>query len=193
MLPHEIAAVIANNPALQAGYQNMLNWIQAGGKHGSLGGLVPNEAVVRTADMPWGENIAYDAAGNVISMYRPARPGEISPYGPVGGGPSAPEWTPAQLAAMPVPDAFKAQNIPGYVAPTYRPTAGAPAAQGSVNSIGIPRMIDPSNPALDVYQVVQRQLGIAAPQPATGPTLDPLRNKRRRRPVSPLASQYTAV
>jgi hypothetical protein len=122
MLPHEIKAAIAGNSQLESGYQNMLNWIAAGGKHGSLGGLTLNEAVVRTADMPWGENVAYDAAGNVVSMYRPARPGEWS-YG--GGGPSAPEYDPAKSAAAHVPWGFTSKGIAGQSqSPGYTGYAG---------------------------------------------------------------------
>jgi hypothetical protein len=104
MLPGELQAQHGSDP----GYQNFLRWISAGGKHGTLAGKIWNEAVARTASTPWGENKAYDAAGNEVSMYRAVRPGEASPYR--GTGPSAPEYDPARSAAMFVPDAFKAPN-----------------------------------------------------------------------------------
>ena len=94
MLPGEIQAAIAGNPAQQQGYQAFKDWVAAGAKHGSYAGLMPNEAVVRVENTPWGENIAYDAAGNAVSQYRAPRAGEVSPYGgavaPGSGGPSAP-------------------------------------------------------------------------------------------------------
>lgn len=98
MLPGEIQKAIAGNAQLQSGYQNFLNWIAAGAKHGSYAGLMPNEAVVRVENTPWGENIAYDAAGNAVSQYRPARPGEVSPYGGAQGvsAPAAPTGAPLQ-------------------------------------------------------------------------------------------------
>ena len=103
MLPGQLQQQYGNDP----GYQNFLKWIAAGGKHGSYAGMMPNEAVVRVENTPWGENIAYDAAGNAISQYRAARPGEISPYqGPAG--PSAPEYDPNNPAAAFIPDNIRA-------------------------------------------------------------------------------------
>ena len=129
MLPHEIQAAIAGDPRLQAGYQNMLSWIGAGGKHGSYAGLIPNEAVVRSEMTPWGENIQYDAAGNQVSFYRAPRPGEVSPY-QGAAGPSAPEYDPVRSAAAFVPENFRAKSI-----------AAALAAQGKpnpfINAMGV--------------------------------------------------------
>ena len=135
MLPHEIQAAIAGNPGLTAGYNNMLAWIAAGGKHGSLAGMMPNEAVVRTADMPWGENVAYDAAGNSVSMYRPARPGEISPY-QGAAGPSAPEYNAARSAAMYVPPEFTAKGIAAALLKQQQqtPFINAMGAQGGFSA-----------------------------------------------------------
>ena len=96
MLPGEILAL----PNLdRAGYQNFLNWIAAGAKQGVLTSeMVPNEAVARVENTPWGENKAYDANGNEISMYRPRRPGEAQVYGGGGGAsaPAAPTGAPLQ-------------------------------------------------------------------------------------------------
>ena len=104
MLPGQLQQQYGNDP----GYQNFLKWIAAGGKHGSYAGMMPNEAVVRVENTAWGENIAYDAAGNAVSQYRAARPGEISPYqGPAG--PSAPEYDPNNPAAAFIPDDIRAQ------------------------------------------------------------------------------------
>jgi hypothetical protein len=130
MLPHEIQAAIAGDARLTSGYNNFLSWIASGAKHGSNYGLMPNEAVVRSEQTPWGEGINYDAAGNVVSGYRPARPGEISPY--QGTGPSAPEWTPQQLAGMHVPYEFTAKGIAAALAAAGKPDPfiNAMGAQG---------------------------------------------------------------
>ena len=124
MLPGELQAKYGSDP----GYKNFLNWIAAGGTHGSYGGMMPNEAVVRSAETPWGENVHYDAAGNVVSLFRPPRPGEVSPY--KGRGPSAPNYDPARSKAMFVPDEFKAPNlatalgIPNYTTPPTEASLG---------------------------------------------------------------------
>lgn len=110
-----IAAGYLNDP----GYQNFRNWYAAGAKHGSYAGMMPNEAVVRSSETPWGENIQYDAAGNQVSMWRAPRPGEVSPYGgnvpPGSGGPSAP-GPPAAGAANPTTQAIIAAlgTVPGW-------------------------------------------------------------------------------
>jgi hypothetical protein len=121
VLPGELQQKYGNDP----GYQNFLRWIGQGGKHGSYAGLIPNEAVVRSVDTAWGENIHYDAAGNQVSYYRQPRPGEVSPYqGPAG--PSAPEYDPARSAAMFVPDAFKAKGIAAALGQTASAPTQAP-------------------------------------------------------------------
>src|SRR5688572_12671270 len=113
MLPGQLQAQYAADPF----YQAYLQWQAAGGKHGSYEGLVPNEAVARVVNYDWGENKAFDAAGNEVSMYRPPRPGEISPY--VGTGAAAPAYNPAASAAAPVPWAFTAKGIAGAPQPVH--------------------------------------------------------------------------
>ncbi len=134
MLPSEIQAAIAGNQGLTDGYQRMLQWIAGGGQHGSYAGLIPNEAVVRSAMTPWGENIQYDAAGNEVSFYRAPRPGEISPYqGPAG--PSAPEYDPVASRNAPVPWGFTSKGIAGQAQPAgwngYSRGASGAAPAGS--------------------------------------------------------------
>ncbi len=136
MLPGELQAQYGSDP----GYKNFLSWIAAGGKHGTLGGLTPNEAVVRTVNLPWGENKAYDAAGNEVSMYRALRPGEVSPYGPAGGAPSAPDYDPAKSAAAFVPWGFTSKGIAGKPQPSGWTgygggSAAAPAAPSASPSV----------------------------------------------------------
>jgi len=119
MLPGEIQIAIANDPRLQSGYSNFLNWIGAGGKHGSLGGLTVNEAAVRSENMPWGENRWYDASGNEVSLYRPVRAGEVSPYG-TGGGPSAPAYDPVASRNAFVPPEWREPFLSALAnQPTY--------------------------------------------------------------------------
>jgi hypothetical protein len=122
VLPGELQQKYGNDP----GYQNFLRWIGQGGKHGSYDGLIPNEAVARSVDTPWGENIHYDAAGNQVSFYRQPRPGEAPYYTGGNGGPSAPEYDPARSAAMFVPDAFKAKGIAAALGQTASAPAPAP-------------------------------------------------------------------
>jgi hypothetical protein len=162
VLPAEILAL----PGLdRAGYQRMLDWIAAGGKHGSLGGLVPNEAVARTADTPWGENLAYDAQGNVISMYRPARAGEASPYG-TGTGPSAPEYNAAASAAAFVPDEYKQggagsqgkfASMPGL----FNFASGAAPAQAQNPMAQLFAAIGRGGPQAQAPQVAQKRVAPA--------------------------------
>ncbi len=119
-----IAAGYLNNP----GYQNFRNWIAAGAKHGSLGGKVLNPAVVRHVDTAWGEGLDYDAAGNLVSLYMDAPAGVVSPYGPVGGGPSAPGPPPPTTVAVgpAVRDAIIDVLGGGRTARTPWPGAAAP-------------------------------------------------------------------
>lgn len=143
MLPGELQSKYGSDP----GYKNFLNWIAAGGKHGSYAGLMPNEAVVRTANTPWGENVAYDAAGNQVSMYRPPRPGEVSPY--QNAGPSAPAYDPVASRNAFVPWAFTSKGIAGKPQPAgwngYS-SGGGPAP--SLNAaLGIPNYSTPPTQA----------------------------------------------
>ena len=119
MLPGELQAKYGSDP----GYKNFLSWIAQGGKAGVLTPqMMPNEAVARVVDMPWGENKAYDAAGNEISMYRQIRPGETPYY--KGSGPTHLPYDEARSRSMFVPDAFKSKTslpvalgIPNYTTP----------------------------------------------------------------------------
>lgn len=81
-----VAGGFLNDP----GYQNFLDWVSKGAKHGTLGGKVVNPLAVSSKDTPWGENKWYDAGGNEVSLYMDAPAGVESPYGPAGTGPSAP-------------------------------------------------------------------------------------------------------
>lgn len=164
MLPGEILAL----PDLdRAGYQRMLDWVAAGAKHGSYAGLMPNEAVVRVENTPWGENKAYDAAGNEISMYRPPRPGEVSPYGgnvePGSGAPSAPG--PPQAAAA-VSESLRAiaprilASLQPNLAPTPVRDPADPVQQQSMQSLT--NGINPD----DLLEFLKRMgKTIAAPEP----------------------------
>lgn len=144
MLPGELQAKYGSDP----GYQNFLRWIAAGGKHGDYTGMMRNEAAVRETMTPWGENKWFDSGGNEVSLYRPSRPGEVSPYkGP--GGPSAPEWTPGQLAAMFVPDAYKAKNLAPALASTAPTSLAAALAK------------KPGETEEEYYRRIERERGIA--------------------------------
>lgn len=156
MLPGELQAQYGNDP----GYKNFLSWIAAGGKHGSLTSqMVPNEAVVRTAQTPWGESKAYDAAGNDISMYRAIRPGEAAYYTGAGGL-SAPEYDPVASRNAYVPWAFTSKGIAGQAQPSYY---AAMAAQPQTTPLLSALAQQPQETELERQQRLAReaQLGVA--------------------------------